>query len=319
MAVTGLFAEAVGIIGSISGLGINTNSVAFTGCEIGLDDDGWFNPRNGVWITPFAAMSAGGNMVFTGCNIHSKKKTIAFSGNQYIFSGTTFTDTYPVFPNDWATVSITGRPLFDFQKQITDRMDVSGNSKKYGRYGVSEIKARGRQSSPYTYTSGAAVMVPYWGTGVWLSLPETSAKEFEWPIPANDTKWYRVGDYIDCQAKANVISGMPTDFGQSMVPGLEIVEVKAASLVLRRVSPEMRVESWYRSGQVYTEPYLWVAGSEIQALSSGAEVKVSNAGLLAPGDYVHSSGIIARVVSVTNDMVKFNVPVSAGMLTCISY
>lgn len=332
-AITGIFMEACGIIGSVNGLGINTNSTVFTGSEIGLDDDGYINPRPGVWVTPFATMSAGGNIVFTGCNIHSKKKIIAFGGNQYQFIGTTFTETYPVFPNDQNTVSITGRPLFEFSRAITDMVDLPAGLKKYVRYGTSFVRYRGGKP-PYYSVQPANVYVPYWAPGVWQPLPDTQAKQFEWAVPANEIRWFRVGDYIDCQAKNGLISGMGTDFGQAMVPGLEVIEVKEASLVLRRVAPEMRVESWYRAGQVWSEPYLFASSSYIgtpqvpitntlsvltgERVAVGPTVTLENGKLLAPGDYVWDGQSIARVLEVNGDIVTFNRTILSGKLYSVN-
>lgn len=319
MHIDGIFAEAIGILGAINGLGVNTNGVAFTSCEIGLDDDGYHQPRQGVWVTPFTVLTVGGNAVFTACNIHSKKKTLGFGGGQYIFNGTTFTETLPVFPNDWASVSINGRPLFDNQRQITDQTNITPEAKRYVRHGTSRIRLMGLATAPYAQTVLAKSMIPYWGPGIMQKLPDTDAMQFEWPINSSETKLFRAGDFLDCQAKAKMIAGMDTDFGQAAIPGLEVMQVKSGSLLLRRVAPEIRVESSFSIGRVYTEPYLWATVSPIEAEADGTTVAVKNGSLLSPGDYVSSGGQLARVVSINGNTVTFNETVKKGRLLGVSW
>jgi hypothetical protein len=109
------------------------------------------------------------------------------------------------------------------------------------------------------------------------------------------------------------------NFGGSMVPGLEVVELKPSSVVLRRVGPEMRVNSDYKAGYVYAVPYAFVSGEPIVAEADGVSVKVTKAERLQPGDFVNSNGQVVRVLAVAGGVVTFSQAVTKGPLVSVTW
>lgn len=313
MDITGVFGEALGILGSINGMGVNVNAAVFQGCEFGFDDNYYQDGTFGSWLTPFGIFETGSNVVFESCNFHSKKKTVAFGGYYMNFVNSTFTETYPIFPFA-QDISISGRALFDNNIRLSDHVSLHPSQKLYVRPTVQTVQTYGNSLRQNFNTKQE---VPDYVQIVWQPLPNTSEKQFEWALKPSEAIQYKVGDYLDVTAK-NGPDGMG-NFGSGMVPGLEVMEVRANSIVLRRVSPEMNVNSDYRSGAVYAGMKAFVSGAPITAKSNGVSVNVANSQFLDVGDFVKSFNNIVRVIAKEGDMVTFSGEVSQGELVNIRF
>lgn len=323
--INGMFCEANGIIGSWHGLGCNVNSVVFTGCEFGLDDNAWEKDEWGSWVTPVTTMEAGTNIVFNGCTFNSRKKMLGFSGNTYTFIGTSFCQTRKVYFMTPPTVIGTNGPH-----------NCSGDWKDWSDNIMINYSTQRKQVLPTVKTAYLKMSLPQgtvnlknyvgdWYGVAYAEMPKTKEKYFNWTVSEGEAKQFMVGDYINGYADATLsglsIYGLGLGWGQSQIPAFEVIEKNGTTLKLRRTGPEVVTsypnESKY--GNVWIGMDTFYINDHPQTLAEGTTVEVKNTNLLQVGDVVSINGTLTRILAIVDKMVTFSQHVPVGKLKSISH
>lgn len=218
---TNVFTEALGTMGEVVGLGVNQNAATFTGCEFGFDDDGYRSGDKAQWVSPAIVLNAGSNVVFTGCNFHTKRGELLFGGSHYRFVGSTFTETRNVWFQNPHEVGITGVAKFrsDNYKLEDEPVLVAGQS-YYIRPQAKSVTILmpdgGYRRQVHEYRS------PVWEQVSWVSGGTTK-------VQVIDCEACTVGDYM------NGVS--PLD--QSQLPGYRVVSVGNKKATIECIAPDV--------------------------------------------------------------------------------
>jgi hypothetical protein len=251
-AITGLFTEACGILGTWSGLGVNNNAIAFTGCEFGMDNNGFEQDKEDHWVTPMTFFQTGANVTFTGCNFNYRKDLMGIDlGDGFVqFNGCSFGDLRKFFFSNAANVSFTGRSTYrtnppEESFYPEDIVSISGNQRYYVRPEIKAVHVT-QNIAPYKQLRNASAMVPSYFSVFWRELP--NEKEFTVSLTQSEADNLRVGDHIETTVK-NAVPNMGTSFGGAQVPGLKITAINGTSVTFKKIAPEVQV-SW--TGSVYT-------------------------------------------------------------------
>jgi hypothetical protein len=274
----GLFTEAMGLLGTIDGLGINQNATVFTGCEFGTDDNGWFTDNQLQWVTPMQFCNAGTNVNFVGCNFNIRKQMLVFAGGFYQFEGCSFGMTSEVYFNNPLEVSISGRPNFRQEKRVSlqDVIPLHESEKIYVRPTAKWVHLyNSGDKLPQFEIKPLRCIIPLWWQVAFVRLPNTQNKEFELELNAEEARKILPGDYLQTKTKSAFgFAGMDLSFGDMLVPGLRVVSKTGNRLRLQKVSPEVQVNSEIFTGSVYTGFHVFVSGSQQKQHSVGDMIQV---------------------------------------------
>ena len=322
---SGLFLEGCGMLGTAVGLGVNNNALVFTGCEFGLDNDGYSNNDGMHWVTPLLTFQSGSNVLFNGCNFNVKKEELGFdTGDGFIqFNGCAFGTLKRFFFANQNQVSFTGRSTYREQDVSNsyypeETVPMRNDERYFVRPAVKQLQLYSNQAAGYSFqTLPARCAIPAWYPAGNASLPASNARQFNITLPAAEAARVFVGDYLNTVTDNGLkVSNMNLGFGGLMIPGLKVVAKNGQQLTLQRISPEMKVAPDQRTGQVYAWFTTFATGAAMKTLGSGKTVTVSNARLRA-GDIVRVHEQLTRVLRVEGNQVSFadEVPPAAVVMS----
>jgi Pectate lyase superfamily protein len=216
-----VFTEACGIIGNVSGLGVNQNAASFIACEIGLDDNGYLTGNAQQWATPSVVMNAGSNVSMVGVNIHTKKDLLLFGGSHYTLTGTTFTQLRNVWwqwPHD---VRIGSVPMFrESDHRMEDDVTITAGKTFYIRPHTRTITVQ-QPNGGYTRRLYQSPL-PVWEQIAWANDNGQKVQQ----IPCASCK---VGDYLN---------GTNAELGGVQVPAFRVTAMAGTTATIQRIAPD---------------------------------------------------------------------------------
>lgn len=325
--LSGLFLEGCGILGTAVGLGVNNNALVFTGCEFGLDNDGYNNNDGMHWITPLLCFQSGSNVLFNGCNFNVKKEELGFdTGDGYIqFNGCAFQTLKRFFFSNQNQVSFSGRSTYR-ESEVSnsyypeDIVPLRNDERYYVRPNVKSLQLYSNQADGMSFqTFPARCAIPAWYQASTNNLPATDAKQFTITLNAGDASKIMAGDYLNTVTdNKERVANMNLSFGGNMIPGLKVVSKNGNQITLRRVAPEMKVTSDQQTGYVYNWFMTFVTGTAMKTTATGKTVTVTN-NKLKTGDVVRVGEKLTRVLQVNGNNVSFADEVPAATIMSVGF
>ncbi len=250
MVVSGMFAEGCGMLGSIRGLGVNANSAVFTGCEFGFDNNGYVDPQEGGWVTPWTWLEAGANLTFVGCNLHARRQVLGvYVGGlgAVTFQGCSLSENYIIAAGGLGfeqrlrftqTTSLLGwKP--DQEVTLAPGERVTGRA-------TAELVRRWRPqgetvqvtTEPTRFTVRA--YRPSWQHLGTLAPADNQERTVTRPVTKQIADLIKIGDLSQCYlGQALEIDGMVLNAGELEVPGLLVMAKTDDSVTLQRLAPEI--------------------------------------------------------------------------------
>ena len=230
---TNVFTEAIGMIGTIAGLGVNQNAAIFTGCEFGFDDNGYSTANGQHWSVPAVVLNVGSNTIFNGCNFHTKKSELLFGGSWYQFNGSTFTQTRNIFfqyPHD---VQINGVAKFrEDNYRLEDNPTINHGQDYY-------IRPQARMLTIQQGNGGYKRVIYEHGGPIWQQV--AWATDNGQKVQIIDCDGCAVGDYLNA---------LEPTLGEAAIPGFKVVSVANKKATIERMAADVQ-------GSIIYNKYLW--------------------------------------------------------------